>query len=102
MGHDLHISCSITEDCWNLEAWAFGICHHCGCCSKDKRKRYESRILLLEKRLEDLRSFELWDESPERRSLQEKNIASSIKRIKRKLRYYMEKVNAMKEACDAT
>lgn len=98
MGHDLHISYSISEDCWNIEAWAYGICHHCGCCSKDKLERYESRIRLLEERLDDQRSFEFLDESPERRSLQEKNIASNIKRIKRKLRYYREKVDAMKES----
>ena len=101
MGNELHISLFVSSDCWNMEAWAFGICHQCGCCSKDERKRYESRIRLIEERLDDLRAFRNWFDDPASRAFQEKNVASNIKWAERRLRYYKKKLSEMEDKADA-
>ena len=96
MAHDLHVTFAVRSDSWNMEAWGYGNCWHCGCCSRDKKKRYESRIRLLEEHLKHWNEFNNWFDDLEGRALQEKNIQTNIKWVKRRLSYYNKKLDEMK------
>ena len=95
MGHEPHITFSVRSDCWNMEAWAYGSCQRCGCCSNDKRERYESRLRLMEEHLDHFQNFDNWDDDPEDRVFQESNIRANIKWLKRRIKYYKNKLKAM-------
>ena len=64
------------------------VCVHCGCCNTDEIKRYQSRIAVLERRLQEREQFSDWAIDPETRSIQKRNIACDIKSYKRKIRNY--------------
>ena len=83
-----HIDIQVTERCWNLIDSYGMMCIGCGCCSKDKHKRYASRIRTLERWISDQENFELWDDDPDGRALQERNIKANLRHFKRQLRYY--------------
>lgn len=91
----IHIDLAVAENCWNIEAWSFGICHFCGCCDKDKKKRYESRLRWLEEHLKENDNFQLWDDDPEGRVLQETNIRINHRHFMRKIRYYKKKLREL-------
>ena len=38
---------SVNKNCWNMRDTFGEICIHCGCCSKNKERRYSSRIWVL-------------------------------------------------------
>ena len=82
----MHIDVFCGKNCWNLIDSYGEVCVGCGCCSKDKKKRYESRIRCLEEWLKEREEFDDWDEGW--RELQEENIKSDIRYFKRRLRYY--------------
>lgn len=42
--------------CWNTEATGGAFCIACGCCAKDPVERYESRVLVLEERIHELKT----------------------------------------------
>lgn len=97
MGSDemasIHIDFACTEKCWNLIDSYGEICIGCGCCSKDKKVRYESRIRCLERWLKEQYEFDYWIEGCE--ELQRKNIKSNIKYFKRRLRYYKKQLGLL-------
>lgn len=94
----IHIDLTPSEKCWNLEAWAFGSCYFCGCCDKDKKKRYESRLAWLERMLEENDNFQLWDDDPDGRVLQETNVRINHGYFMRKIRYYKRKLREMEKS----
>lgn len=89
----MFIDVQVGENCWNLYDSYGEICVHCGCCSKDKAERYKARIATIKGWLEEKQSFEMWDDDPELKALQERNVKSDIKTFKRMLRYYRAKLN---------
>lgn len=88
-----HIDTSVMDKCWNLIDSYGEICVHCGCCSKDKKTRYASRIAVLERWIDEWEHFDRWDDDPEMKALQERNIRSNLKHFRRKLRYYKRMAN---------
>ena len=84
----IHIDACIKKNCWNFYDSYGEICVHCGCCSNDKLTRYTSRINCLKDWILEKENFDMWDDNPEWRKRQEKNIKNDIKHWKRQLRYY--------------
>ena len=91
-GTAIHIDFAVRKNCWNLEAMCYGNCYGCGCCVNDKRQRCENRIAYLEEMLDQQYKFDMWDDDPDLRKIQERNIAANIRLFKRKLRYYRRKL----------
>ena len=91
-GTAIHIDFAVKKNCWNLEASCYGNCYGCGCCVKDKKQRYENRILYLNGMIEEEEHFDRWDDEPELRAIQEKNVKANIRFFKRRLRYYTRKL----------
>lgn len=91
-GTAIHIDFAVKKNCWNMEAWCYGNCYGCGCCVRDKKQRYENRIRYLNGMIEEQEHFDLWDDEPELRAIQEKNVKANIRFLKRKLRYYTRKL----------
>lgn len=89
----IHIDFACGKNCWNIFDSYGEICIGCGCCSKDKKKRYESRIRCLERWLKEQYEFDYWIEGCE--ELQRKNIKSNIKYFKRRLRYYKKQLELL-------
>jgi len=92
---DVHIDFAVRKDCWNFIDSYGEICVGCGCCSKDKKTRYESRIRCVERWLDERINFDDWIEGC--RELQEKNIKADIKYYKRRLRYYRAKLKEVNQ-----
>ena len=86
----MHLDFAVGKSCWNLIDSYGEICVKCGCCSNDKKTRYESRIRCLERWLEERKNFDDWIDGW--RETQEKNIKSDIRWFRRKLRYYKRKL----------
>ena len=89
-----HIDRPTAKQCWNLIDSYGMMCVHCGCCSHDKQKRYTSRIAVLERWIDGWEHFDRWDDDPEMKALQERNIRSNLKHFRRMLRYYKGKMKA--------
>lgn len=83
---DIHIDFACGKNCWNLIDSYGQHCIGCGCCSKDRKRRYESRIRCLERWLQEQYEFDDW--IPEWREEQEKNVKANILWFRRQLRYY--------------
>lgn len=94
-GAAIHIDFAVKGNCWNMEASCYGNCYGCGCCAKNKKQRYENRIRYLNGMIEEHEHFDAWDDNPEWRALQEKNVKADIRWFKRKLRYYEKKLKGM-------
>ena len=88
----VHIDTPVMDRCWNPYDSYGEICVHCGCCSPDKSVRYPARIEFLERRIAENENFEYWDDDPEWRAVQEKNVKANLRYFKRQLRYYRKKV----------
>lgn len=84
-----------SKKCWNVFETMY-TCIGCGCCSKDKQVRYHNRIRVLKRLLKEQYEFNQWDNNPEGRAIQEKNIKFNIRYFKRKLRYYEKRVEGDK------
>ena len=82
----------VRENCWNLYDSYGEICVHCGCCAKDKAERYRARIACVERWLDDRLNFDLWDDDPKLRAIQEKNVREDIRHHRRMLRYYKKRL----------
>ena len=91
----IHISRSVQKNCWNFHDSFGEICVGCGCCSKDKKERYESRIRCLEYWLKEQLEFDGWTDGW--REIQEENIKANIRYYKRRLRYYRQKIAELKD-----
>lgn len=89
---EAHISFKAEDDCYNLYASYGEICTHCGCCSNDPKTRAEARLALYKRRLEDCLKFDIWNEKPYLKELQEKNIKAEIRQAKRHIAYYQRRV----------
>lgn len=90
-----YIDFAVRKDCWNFIDSYGEICIGCGCCLKDKRKRYKNRIRVLERWLDEQENFDGWIEGSE--ELQKKNIKSNIRYFKRRLRYYRKMLEKLGE-----
>lgn len=88
---NVHIDFACIEKCWNIiDSYGGMHCVGCGCCSRDKKIRYENRIRCLERWLKEQYEFDDWIE--EWRETQEKNVKANIRYFKRQLRYYRKKL----------
>ena len=87
---NIHVDFAAGKSCWNLIDSYGELCVGCGCCAKDKKVRYESRIRCLERWLKEQYEFNDW--IPEWKEQQEKNIKANIRYFKRRLRYYKAKL----------
>ena len=90
---NIHVDFACTKNCWNLIDSYGMICTGCGCCAKDKKVRYESRIRCLERWLKEQYEFNDWYD--EWRETQEKNVKANIRYFKRQLRYYRKQLEAI-------
>lgn len=94
---NIHISLSAKPNCWNFQAIFYRTCYGCGCCVSDKLERYKNRITHLNKMLKEQYEFDRWDDDPEFKALQERNVKANIRRFKRLKRYYEKKLKEMGE-----
>lgn len=94
-GTAIHVDFAVKKNCWNLEASCYGNCYGCGCCVKDKKQRYENRIRYLKGMIDEEEHFDRWDDEPELRAIQEKNVKANIHFFKRRLRYYTRKLKGI-------
>lgn len=83
----IYIDFAKGKKCWNVYETMY-TCIGCGCCSKDKKLRYQNRVMVLKRQLKEEYDFNNWDDDPELKSIQERNIKSNIRYFKKKLRYY--------------
>ena len=81
----------VKKNCWNVIDSYGEICVHCGCCSPDKKTRYEARLNTVKGWIRDKENFDLWADDEETRKIQEHNIAADLKSLKRMRRYYRKK-----------
>ena len=86
----------VRKNCWNLYDSYGEICVHCGCCAKDKKTRYAARLETVREWLEEKQKFDRWDDDPEVRALQERNVKIDVKHYKRLVRYYTRKLEEMR------
>ena len=90
-----HVCYSVMKNCWN-GIDSFGeICVGCGCCSDDPLKRAKARLEVSKVHLEECENFNMWDDDPEWRKEQEKNIRSSKRYFKRRIRYYTKRLKEL-------
>ena len=93
---DLHVCYSVKDNCYNWYDSYGMICVHCGCCSKDPLKRATARLKLCKEQLEKEYNFDMWDDNPTGRAIQEMNIKLNIQYFKRRIRYYEARVKKLK------
>ena len=91
----IHIDVGIGKNCWNLYDSYGEICVGCGCCSSDKKTRYESRKRCIENWIKEHENFSNWSDDPYWKKVQKQNIKSDIRLWKKQLRYYTKKLAEM-------
>lgn len=84
---------SINKNCWNMRDSFGEICIFCGCCSKDKERRYSSRIWVLNEWIDEDTEFLNHIDY----EYQRENVQRSVDRHMRMLRYYERKLKELKE-----
>lgn len=94
------IDTPVTDKCWNLYDSYGEICVHCGCCSKDPLTRANARYELCLEQIAHFNAFDGWDEDPEIRALQERNIKHDLKYFNERLRYYKKRLEEVKKCRD--
>lgn len=82
----------VNKNCWNVYESYGEICIRCGCCSKEKNIRYESRLKVLNRLLCAELDFDFWSEDEGVRALQKETVKRNIKSLKRAIRYYENKL----------
>lgn len=87
-----HISIAVSKNCYNLYDSYGMICVGCGCCSSDKQRRLTARLKLNRRRLKEELEFDRWDDNPEIRALQEKNVAANIAFFEKEIAKYEAKL----------
>lgn len=83
-----HIDYGCKRNCWNPFDSYGEICVGCGCCSKDKKTRYNARLELAKRMLKDKLHFELWLDDEEWVKIQERNILCDIHYWERTIKRY--------------
>lgn len=91
----IFIDCAVKDKCYNPFESYGELCVGCGCCSKDREKRTRARMELYQRLLDKWLHFDGWDDDPDMRALQEKNVKFNIKWCKRRLAYYRGKLAGM-------
>ena len=91
----IHVCRACRKNCWNHRDTYGEICIGCGCCSADKKERYESRIHCLEEWIKEELNFNMWDDDPEWRKTQERNRASNLYYYRSRLYYYRRMMKKM-------
>lgn len=86
------ICMSVKRNCWNMFESFGEICVGCGCCSRDPIQRAKSRRNVLKRQIDHFESFDEWFDDEEFRAVQEDNLKSTLKMLKRQLRYYERKL----------
>lgn len=97
---NVHISWAVRPDCYNMMASCYGTCYGCGCCTKQIPDRWINRIRYLEEELEEQEHFDLWDDDPELRALQERNVKENIRFLHRRLAIYKGKLERYEREAD--
>ena len=92
---DAIIDVGVKSNCWNLYDSYGEICVGCGCCSKDPVERAKARYYVALEHLKHFENFDSWSEDINMRKIQERNVKSSIKYYKKKLRYYQKRVKGL-------
>jgi len=88
----MYVDETIRDNCWNLLDSYGEICVGCGCCSKDKKVRHKARLETVKRWKEENDKFCGWDDDPEVRKIQEKNVKANKQYFARRIRYYERKV----------
>lgn len=88
----IHICYSTKPNCYNAQASAYGNCYGCGCCSRNQKERYASRLRYFQEELDEREHFKYWDDDPKLRAVQEANVKADIKLFKRRIRYYAKRL----------
>ena len=88
----MFIDAPIRDNCWNIHDSYGEICVGCGCCSKDKKERHKARLETVKQWKEENDKFCGWDDDPELRKIQEKNVKANKQDFARRIRYYERKV----------
>lgn len=91
----IHIDRPVYERCWNPYDSFMEICVGCGCCSTDPLERAKSRLEVSERHLKHFLEFDNWDDDPEFRAEQEKNVKASIQNYRGFIRYYKRQVEEL-------
>ena len=81
----------VRDNCWNLYDSYGQICVHCGCCSNDKKTRYNARIKVIEGWIWQQENWYKPDETWE--DYQINNRREKLRNWKRQLRYYKRRVS---------
>ena len=89
-----YIDFARKKNCWNLHEATY-TCIGCGCCSKDKKLRYQNRVRVLKRQLKSQYDFNDWVDDPELKAIQERNVKANIRYFKKKLRYYENRLLSM-------
>ena len=63
----------------------------------DKLERFKNRIAHLDKMLKEQYEFDRWDDDPDIKALQERNVKTNIRYFKRLKRYYEKKLKEVSE-----
>jgi len=91
----MHICYQVKKNCWNFYDSFGEICVGCGCCSDNPVKRAEARLELSKRLLEEREHFDMWDENPEWRKIQEKNVEADKRYFKKRIRYYTRRLKEL-------
>ncbi len=98
----VHFLYSCRSDCWNFyDTYGYSHCVGCQCCSKDKLTRYQARLRCCKRWLREELAFDGWDDAEQTRRVQEQNRKANIRFLKRRIRYYRNKLIRLnaKEEC---
>lgn len=91
----IHICTAVKKECWNPYDSFGEICVHCGCCSVDPITRAKARLEVSMDHLHEKEQFNMWDDDPKWRAIQERNIKTDIKILKRLIRYYSKRIQEL-------
>ena len=96
-GNYIHIDYAPSKDCMNLFSYSY-IYVKCGCCSRNKnyRDRIRRRIKYYKEDLAEQYAFDNWCNNEKARKLQERNVQSNIRYLKRKIRRLKKIMRTMK------
>ena len=91
----VHIDYAKRKNCWNIYDSYSGMCIGCGCCSHDLKKRYEERLKVCKRLLQEQLDFDNWIEGLEH--IQRKNVKANIRYFKRRIKYYRKRLEILED-----
>lgn len=94
----MFIEYSISDDCINPDSLG-EICLLCGCCSMNPnyRDRTIRSIRLYKNLLKRAYVFDMWDQDPDFRKIQERNMQKNILYFKKKIRLHKKILRCLKK-----